>query len=172
MTHEAPIPAAGIENRALVPADLPAAGALHEIVFGPGRFARTAYRVREGTPPITPFCRGAFAGTQLIACLRLTQVAIGESRPHLLLGPLAVTPQFAGQGYGKALVSEALADARAAGIGVVVLVGDLPYYGRFGFGMVQPGQIVFPGPVNPMRILAVELRTGAMAEARGMVSGG
>jgi predicted N-acetyltransferase YhbS len=160
---------ANVVNRALVAADLPAVSALHAAAFGPGRFARTAYRVREGTPDISPFCRGAFVGGELIACLRLTVVSIGGRSPHLLLGPLAVAKAYAGQGFGKALVSECLVDAGKAGIGVVVLVGDLAYYGRFGFALVPPGQILFPGPVDPHRILAAETTPGALATARGTV---
>ena len=74
--------------------------ALHARVFGPGRFARTAYRVREGTPPIARFCRGAFLGERLIAALRLTEVTIGGEPGALLLGPLAIDPDFAGEGWG------------------------------------------------------------------------
>ena len=158
-----------VTNRALMPADLPAVAALQAAVFGPGRFARTAYRVREGTPPISPFCRGAFCGPHLIASLRLISIAIGASKPHLLLGPLAVAPEFAGLGFGRALVSEAVADAKTAGFGLVVLVGDLSYYDRFGFVPVKPGQIEFPGPVNPARILACELTPGALSSTHGAI---
>ena len=158
-----------IVNRPLVTSDLAAIDALHARVFGPGRFARTAYRVREGTAAISPFCRGAFLGDALIASLRLTPVTIGGAGRHLLLGPLAVAPEFSGQGYGKALVSEAIGHATNAGIGVIVLVGDRPYYDRFGFVAVPPGQITFPGPVNSARILARETTPGALATACGAV---
>ena len=157
-------------NRLLTAADLAAVCALHAEVFGPGRFTRTAYRVREGTPVLSPFCRGAFLGTTLAASLKLTPVTIGGTGKHLLLGPLAVSPTYSGQGYGKALVSDALIDAEAAGIGLVVLIGDRPYYDRFGFAPVPPGQIVFPGPVNPARILVRELIPGARATAHGAIA--
>jgi predicted N-acetyltransferase YhbS len=157
-------------NRPLVEADLSAVRALHDDVFGPGRFARTAYRVREGTADISPFCLGAFAGPDLVAALRMTEIAIGRSRPDLLLGPLAVARAHAGQGFGKALVADGLKAAERAGIGVVVLVGDLGYYQRFGFAPVPSAQIIFPGPVDPRRILAVELRPGALVSARGLVT--
>lgn len=156
-------------RRHLTQSDLPQVVALNTLVFGPGRFARTAYRVREGTAPVTRFCRGAFDGDRLIASLRLTPIAIGTTRPHLLLGPLAVAPDFAGQGYGKALVGDCLDQARAEGIGIVTLIGDLGYYERFGFAPVPPGRIVFPGPADPRRILAVETTPGALAEAHGAV---
>ena len=163
-------PETAIANRPLTPDDLLAVAALHARVFGPGRFARTAYRVRECAAPVSPFCRGAFASGQLIASLTLTQVTIGGAGGHLLLGPLAVDPAFAGQGYGKALVADAINDAATASITTIVLVGDLPYYDRFGFAPVPPGQIVFPGPVNPARILARELVPGALAAARGAIA--
>lgn len=160
----------GASTRHLTLADLPAVSQLQAAVFGPGRFARTAYRIREGTPCVSPFCRGAFIGTRLIASLRMTPVAIGPSGPHLLLGPLAVAPDFVGQGYGRRLIAEALADGKAHGIGIVTLVGDLPYYGRFGFTPVHPGTIQFPGPVNPGRILACELTPGTLATAAGPIT--
>jgi predicted N-acetyltransferase YhbS len=171
MTTPATLPKPDLtaHNRSLATADLPAVRALEAFVFGPGRFARTAYRVREGHPALSPFCGGAFIGPRLIASLRLTPIAIGTSQPHLLLGPLSVAADYAGLGYGKALVNEALASAKAAGIGIITLVGDMPYYSRFGFTPVPPGKILFPGPVNPARILACELTPGTLATATGMV---
>lgn len=159
-----------IHNRPLTPADLPLVSKLHAAVFGPGRFTRTAYRVREGTPPISPYCRGAFLADRMIASVRFTEVAIGGQGGVLLLGPLAVDPEFAGKGFGRGLVGEALADAKAKGERLVVLVGDEPYYARFGFQRVPPGQITLPGPVDPHRLLAVELDPGALASYRGLVT--
>jgi len=155
-------------SRHATPADLPAISELHARVFGPGRFARSAYRVREGTPGVSPFCRLALIGSEIIAALRLTPVTIGGKGGALLLGPLAVAPAFAGQGYGKRLVAEALEDARGHGVRLVVLVGDEPYYGRFGFKRVPPGRIVLPGPADPARILAAELQPGALGEYAGL----
>ncbi len=166
--HAAAMPSR-VVNRALGATDLHAVRALQDTVFGPGRFARTAYRVREGTADISPFCLGAYDGTELIACLRMTEVAIGASGRHLLLGPLAVASHCTGQGFGRALVAESLVNAERAGIGLVTLVGDLGYYRRFGFVSVPPGQIVFPGPVDPRRILARELSSGALVAAHGAV---
>jgi predicted N-acetyltransferase YhbS len=160
-----------LTTRPAAPGDAAAITALHARVFGPGRFARSAYRVREGTADVSPFCRLAFMGARLIAALRLTEVSIGGTPGALLLGPLAVSPELSGQGFGKRLVSEAMAEARAAGKQLVVLVGDEPYYGRFGFKRVTPGQISFPGPVDPARILAAELAEGALASYRGLVRG-
>lgn len=158
-----------VTTRHATPADLPAIAELHASVFGPGRFARTAYRVREGTADVSRFCRVAFLGSQLIAALRMTQVMVGDTAGALLLGPLAVSPQLSGQGFGKRLVAEAMEEAKAAGVRLLLLVGDEPYYGRFGFKLVPPGHIVFPGPVDPARILAAELADGALGSYRGLV---
>ncbi len=158
-----------IRNRHLTPADLPLVSDLHAKVFGPGRFTRTAYRVREGTVPISPYCRAAFEGKRMIAAVRFTEISIGGSGGALLLGPLAVDPAFAGQGYGRGLIAEALAAAGGDGVRLVVLVGDEPYYARFGFHPVPPGQIVLPGPVDPKRLLAAELTAGALQSYHGLI---
>jgi predicted N-acetyltransferase YhbS len=163
-----------VVTRPLVPEDIPLISALHDRVFGPGRFARTAYRVREQMGPdseMSPFCRLAAKDGKIIAAIRMSEIAIGGTPGAALLGPIVVAPEHAAQGYGRALVSETLAAAREAGLRLVVLVGDEPYYGRFGFKPVAPGSITFPGPVNPTRILAAELVPGALADYRGLVSG-
>lgn len=158
-----------VTTRPATAADLPAILKLNADVFGPGRFARTAYRVREGTPPVSPFCRVAVVGERVIASLRMTRIAIGAETGGLLLGPLAVDPEFKGQGYGRQLVREVLEEGRAAGLALVVLVGDEPYYGKLGFVRVPPGQIMLPGPVDPMRVLAADLQPGALGRVRGLV---
>jgi predicted N-acetyltransferase YhbS len=144
--------------------------ALQSRAFGPGRFARTAYRVREGGPGLSPFCRVALLDDRLVAALRMTPIAIGGQAEALLLGPLAVDPEEAGRGYGRRLVAESLEAARAGGIRLVVLVGDMAYYGRFGFEPVPPGQIRLPGPADPARLLAAEVQPGALATFRGLVA--
>ena len=159
-----------IHNRLLTPADLPLVSKLHATVFGPGRFTRAAYRVREGTPPISRFCRGAFLADRIIASVRFTEVAIGGQGGALLLGPLAVHPEFAGKGFGRGLVAEALVHAKDKGVRLVVLVGDEPYYARLGFHPVAPGKITLPGPVDPRRLLAAELEPGALATYDGLVT--
>ncbi len=147
--------------------------ALHAEVFGPGRLARTAYRVREqrggGALLVSQFCRAAMLGNRLIASVTLTPVRIGAADGMLLLGPLAVHPDFAGQGYGRGLVAEAIDAARANAMRAIILVGDEPYYARFGFKRMPPGHITFPGPVDQGRILGLELLDGALAEARGLL---
>jgi predicted N-acetyltransferase YhbS len=158
-----------VTTRPVTSSDLERVSALHATVFGPGRYVRSAYRVREGKGQVSRFCRLAELNGKLVATLRLTYIAIGGADGAVLLGPLAVHPDFAGQGYGRGLVSEALDDMKKAGVKLVVLVGDEPYYGRFGFKLVAPGQIAFPGPVNPHRILSVELEPGALGLYRGLM---
>jgi predicted N-acetyltransferase YhbS len=160
-----------IAFRPITAADLSAIQELQDQCFGPGRFARTAYRVREGLPPFSKHCLCASIGEEVVAALRMTPVTIGDKGGALLLGPLAVAPRLAGQGIGRHLVAEALRSAEAEGVRLVILVGDLPYYGRFGFVPVPDGQIVLPGPVNPARLLAVELAEGALRDYRGTVVG-
>jgi predicted N-acetyltransferase YhbS len=160
-----------IITRSVAPHDTVAISALHARVFGPGRFTRSAYRVREGKGLTSRFCRAADLNGRLIATIRVTEVIIGGANGAALLGPVAVDPEFHGEGYGRQLVGEAMEQMREAGVRLVVLVGDEPYYGRFGFKPVLPDQIVFPGPVNPARILAAELVPGALADYRGTVAG-
>jgi len=160
-----------IVYRPVTVAGLPRVSQLHAKVFGPGRFTRAAYRVREGTAPISRFCRVACLKERMIASVRFTHVTIGGAEGALLLGPLAVDPEFAGKGYAQQLVREALEDVKAAGLPLVVLVGDESYYGRFGFTPVPPGQITLPGPVAPTRLLAVELIPGKLATFQGLIVG-
>lgn len=149
------------------PTDAEAVERLHERAFGPGRFARTAYRIREGAAHRLDLSFTALVGTLLVGSVRLTPVTAGAV-PALMLGPLTVDPAFESRGIGRALIERALEAARAAGEDLVLLVGDEPYYGRFGFVRVPPGQLAMPGPVDPARLLMLELRDGA-ADARGKV---
>ncbi|XSG81334.1 MAG: GNAT family N-acetyltransferase [Methyloligella sp. ZOD6] len=152
-------------------ADGAALSKLSAVAFGPGRFTRTAYRIREGIPPVAALCLTGRLDERLIAGIRFTAITIGGKNGALLLGPLVVDPAYNGQGHGRALMQAGLAKARAAGYRLVILVGDLPYYGRFGFQQVPVGQIVLPGPVDAHRLLACELVDGALATASGLVLG-
>lgn len=142
---------------------------LHDRTFGPGRYARTAYRLREGQAAATPqYCFAALVGTLLVGSIRLSPIFAG-SAPALILGPLTVDASFEGIGIGGALVRRAIETARAAGEQLIILVGDQPYYVRFGFAPVPRGQLSMPGPVNPERLLALELVEGALPGARGAI---
>lgn len=142
------------------PNDLPAIDALHGRAFGPGRYARAAYRLREGIPHEAALSFVAEAGGRLVGSVRLTRITIGE-RPALLLGPLAVDPDLTGRGCGKALVRRAVEAATEADHRLILLVGDEPYYGPLGFARVPPGAITLPGPVDPARILVAALVPGS-----------
>lgn len=150
------------------PDDAEAIERLHGRAFGPGRFARTAYRLREGAPPLPELCFAALVGTYLVGSVRIGPVAAG-GRAFLSLGPLTVDPSFEGRGIGAGLMQAGLDAARAAGHGLVVLVGDAPYYARFGFEPVPAGRLVLPGPVDPRRFLWLELAEGAREGASGPV---
>ena len=139
--------------------------------FGPGRFTRSAYRVREGVPPVAALCLAGWLDDRLVGGIRFTAVRVGAEENAALLGPLVVDPAAKGNGFGRALLAEGLARANAQGFHLVLLVGDMPYYGRYGFAPVPPGQIVLPGPVDPARLLALELTPGALARAVGQVKG-
>ena len=141
---------------------------LHERAFGPGRFARTAFRLREGAAPLMELSFTALVGTLLVGSVRMNPVLAGGA-PALMLGPLTVEPAFEGRGIGAALMSRAIEAARDKGHALVLLVGDEPYYERFGFKRVPRGQLVMPGPVDPDRLLAADLTEGALAGARGTI---
>lgn len=136
--------------------------------FGPGRFARAAYKIREGGPHERVLSFVATHGGSVIASVRMTRVAAGEGRA-LLLGPLAVRPDYKNLGIGRKLVRIAVDAADKAGAGAVLLVGDEPYYGPLGFKRVPRGQVSMPRPVDLSRVLAVELTPGAVAALQGMV---
>ena len=163
-------PPSEVTMRPVAPGDLAAIRDLHARTFGPGRFTRTAYRIREGTGEFSPFCRVCLIDGRLVAAVRFTQVTVGGRDGALLLGPLAVDPAFANQGHGRGLVAQALEDARGAGISLVVLVGDEPYYGKLGFRRIPFGRITLPGPVDPNRLLAAELVPGAQQDFSGAVA--
>jgi predicted N-acetyltransferase YhbS len=150
------------------PGDADAIERLHERAFGPGRFARTAYRLREGAPHDPALSFAAHVGTLLVGSVRLSPIWAGRE-PALVLGPLTVEPAFERRGIGAALVGRALAAARANAHALVLLVGDEPYYRRFGFAPIPPGRLVMPGPVDPARFLACELEEGALSRAQGPV---
>jgi predicted N-acetyltransferase YhbS len=135
------------------PADAAAIDDLHDRAFGPGRYARSAERIREGAPVDPRLCFVARVSTLLVGSVRLTPLKVGDT-PGLLLGPLAVEPEFMNRGIGRALIERALQEAAALGFRLVLLVGDEPYYSRVGFRRVPPSQMTMPGPVDPARLLA------------------
>jgi predicted N-acetyltransferase YhbS len=141
---------------------------LHERTFGPGRFARTAFRIREGREHVLDLSFTARIGTLLVGSVRLTPICIGGT-PALLLGPLTVEPPFRSHGVGTALIKRALKEAQARGHKLVVLVGDEPVYAKSGFKRIPKGQVKMPGPVDPERLLVAELAAGAFEGVSGLI---
>jgi predicted N-acetyltransferase YhbS len=141
---------------------------LHERTFGPGRYARTAYRIREGIGHDLALSFTARVGTLLVGSVRLSPVRIGDT-PALLLGPLTIEPPFRDRGIGLALLQRALSEAKEGGHKLVILVGDEPYYARVGFKRVPRGRVIMPGPVDPARLLVAELAEGAFEGISGAV---
>ncbi len=141
---------------------------LHERTFGPGRYAKTAYRVREQVAHRLDLSFTARIGTLLVGSVRLSPIRIGEAKA-LLLGPLTVEPAFREQGVGQALIERVLKEAKAKGHRLVILVGDEPYYGKSGFKPIAPGRATMPGPVDPARLLVAELADGAFDGVSGPI---
>jgi predicted N-acetyltransferase YhbS len=148
--------------------DVPAIERLHERTFGPGRFAKTAYRIREGMGHVPELSFTGRIGTLLVGSVRLTPVRIGAT-PALLLGPLTVEPPFRERGIGQLLIERALAETKSKGHRLVVLVGDEPYYAKCNFKRIQRGRVTMPGPVDPERLLVCELIDGAFEGVSGMM---
>lgn len=134
--------------------------------FGPGRFARAAYAIREGGPHERALSFVALDGTTVVATVRMTRIAVGGGC-SLLLGPLAVRPVWKDRGIGRHLVKVAIEAAKKAGWGSVILVGDEPYYGPLGFVRVPRGRISMPRPVDYDRLLIYEIRNGALEGLEG-----
>jgi len=150
------------------PADAPAIERLHERTFGPGRFAKTAYRLREQVAHRLDISFTARTGTLLVGSIWLSPIRVGETKA-LLLGPLTVEPAFRERGVGQALIERALKEAKTKGHRLVILVGDEAYYGKSGFKRIPAGRATMPGPVDPARLLVAELEAGAFDGVSGPV---
>jgi predicted N-acetyltransferase YhbS len=150
------------------PEDAPLVEALNRTAFGPGRFAKAAYRLREGVSQVGDLAFVAIEDGALRGSVRFWPVVIGGHRA-LMLGPLAVHAGQRGRGIGVALMERALAEARARGHAAVILVGDEPYYARVGFSKLPPGRLRFPGPVDQARILWLSLKAGAALNLSGEI---
>jgi predicted N-acetyltransferase YhbS len=149
--------------------DAAAREALLDAAFGDGRAAKTAQRLRDGRLPADDLAFVACDDGEIVGTVRLWPVAAGPGRAALLLGPLAVARRCRDRGIGAALVRHALGKAQSGGHGVVLLVGDAPYYGRFGFASAKTGGLWLAGPYERHRLLACELHPGALDDARGLV---
>src|ERR1700733_7506562 len=141
---------------------------LTEHSFGPGRFAKSVYRLREGVDPELDLGFVAIEDGGLRGSVRFWPVFVGAT-PTLLLGPLAVQSDQRGRGIGIALMNRGIEESRARGHRAIILVGDPPYYARVGFAPIARGRIRFPGPVDPARILGLGLVEGAHDALEGTV---
>ncbi len=137
---------------------------LLDLAFAPGRTALSSYRLRQGVPPVAELCTIVRDDYDALAgAIRYWPVRIGDAgAPALLLGPVAVHPTRQGEGIGALLMRETLADAAALGWPRVILVGDLPYYSRFGFSRELARALDFPQPYNPDRLLGKALTPGSI----------
>ena len=151
------------------PAHDPEIDAINEEAFGPGRFARAAYKIREGGPHERALSFVALHGGADIASVRMTPVLAGGVKAHLL-GPLAVRPSHKNQGIGRELVRIAVEAARRKGSEAVILVGDPPYYQPLGFEKVAWNALAFPGPVDPGRVLVVPIAADTHERLRGTIA--
>jgi predicted N-acetyltransferase YhbS len=140
-------------------------------VFGLSRRIKTSYRLREGEKPVEGLSFVAVeTGNRIVGAISFWNLFIGENGfPALLLGPLAVAPDRQGIGIGRALMKVGLERAAHMGARLVILVGDEPYYGRVGFRKVTDNRLILPGPVDPDRLLFLELHEGALEKAKGLV---
>ena len=161
--------AAPFAIRAERASDVVAREALLDACFGDNRHTRTCQRLRDGRAPAEGLALSALAQGRLVGTLRLWHVSAGGV-PALMLGPLAVDPSCRKLGVGAALMNRALATAKARGHGAVVLLGDAPYYTRFGFSGLKTTELSLPGPFERDRLLGLELRDGALDGAWGMIS--
>ncbi|MCA3562401.1 MAG: N-acetyltransferase [Aestuariivirga sp.] len=161
-----------IQIRTETAADVAARERLLDRAFGKSRRRKTSERLREGRQPSESLAftavdeRGKLVGT-----LRLWDVVAGSAGPALLLGPLAVECKHQGKGIGAALMRHAMAQAKELGHAVIILVGDAPYYARFGFSGALMADLHLPGPVDRARFLGIELIPGALDGAEGLVAG-
>ena len=157
---------AAIRYRPEEASDLDAIDIITDEAFGPGRYTRAAERVRELAAYDPALSYVADFGGEIVGSVRQTKIRVGNA-PALMLGPLAVRPFLKGRGIGKALMRRAAQGATEAGETVILLVGDQPYYWGLGYRPVPPGTIHLPRPVDPARLLALELAPRAMLSLAG-----
>ncbi|BAI73484.1 GCN5-related N-acetyltransferase [Azospirillum sp. B510] len=148
--------------------------ALLDVSFGPDRFAKTAYQLRDGVDAIAALNLVAIDHDEhgrevVVGTIRYWPILVGGTTRSILLGPIAVAAHLQGSGLGSKLIRMSLNKAVALGHQSVILVGDAPYYERFGFSRALTLGMEMPGPVDMNRFLALELVEGALAGASGMI---
>jgi predicted N-acetyltransferase YhbS len=163
-----PPDAAPFVIRAERASDVVAREALLDACFGVNRQMRTCQRLRDGRAPAEGLALSVVHQGRLVGTVRLWHVSAGGV-PALMLGPLAVDESCRELGIGRALMNHALAAAQALGHGAVILLGDAPYYARFGFSADKTGALTLPGPFERERLLGLELSEGALDGIAGMI---
>lgn len=161
-------PAQGWQVRPEGPDDAAGVEALNRAAFGPGRFAKSAYRLREGVAPAPGFSFVAMADGVLRGSVRFWPIRVG-GHEALLLGPLAVEMAQRNRGLGIALMQAGIEAAHQGPWGAILLVGDEPYYAKVGFSRLPPGRVKFPGPVDQNRILGLSLKAGGLLNLSGQI---
>ncbi len=151
------------------PPDVAAREALLDEAFGNHRWRKSSQRLRDGRSPAEGLAFVAADGKRVIGTARLWTIVCGTGQSALLLGPVAVASDCRNRGIGAALVSHALAAARRRGHRAVVLVGDAPYYSRFGFSAEKTAALRMPGPFERDRLLALEIVPDSLKGARGLL---
>jgi len=149
--------------------DVDAREAILDQAFGEERARKSSERLRERRLPAEGLAFTAVNERRVIGTARLWNIACGNGEPMLLLGPVAVACDAQRRGIGAALVERAIRDARKRGYAAILLVGDAPYYGRFGFSAEKTAPLTMPGPYEPHRLLALELQPGALDGAHDMI---
>lgn len=152
------------------PHHIPARETLLDNCFGAARHLKISEMLRSGRLPADGLAYSLVDGGILIGTLRFWHINAGSAGSALLLGPIAVAPERQGESIGTLLIRTGLAEAGRRGHTAVLLVGDAPYYNRFGFRRELTENLVMPGPVEPERFLALELASGALANAAGPVT--
>jgi len=153
------------------PQDHAAVDRLIDRAFGPGRRAKAAERLREHNSPALDLSLAAWAGSDIVGCVRMWPIHIGDT-PAILLGPFAVDDVWRSRGLGSDLVRRACEGAQAAGHAIILLVGDDPFFTKLGFETVSAGRVTLPGPVDPRRLLWRALKPGATDGVEGRARGG
>ena len=149
------------------PQDQAAVDALVDAAFGPGRFAKTAERLREGNRLRRNLSFCAWLGKEMVGAVRQWPILIGD-RPAIFLGPIATRHERRGQGYGRALVRHCCAEAAMAGETLILLVGDRTYFEPLGFEPIPTGDVTLPGPVDARRLLWAPLTPDAARGVSGL----
>lgn len=153
-----------------LPGHGPAIARLLEKAFGPDRHGKTVYRLREGVDSLPALNLVAVEGAEVVGTIRFWPIVIGADRvPAVLLGPIAIDEDYRSLRIGTQLMRAALDRCAEEGHDIVILVGDEPYYRRFGFRRDLALNLELPGPVDPARFLALELSEGALSGVTGMI---